>query len=219
MMHGYLRHPNGRGKLFDDAEANRATYIDRTSGASGFAKLRDCKLLDVSSATDTCQIYGGTYRGSIIKGRTICAGDPLVNNSTLDCLEVSGRPTIWNSDILGTTEICDRSVTNGIVAQDAIIYGHPSLLGTFTVTGRVHEGTWTRAPKHIKLPWCELSECVDGKMLLNCYCRPIVWWLRFGPKVAAKWSWSQDMVDVTLSTIAREFPIALAHQSALLSRT
>lgn len=208
MMHGcYLRHPNGRGKLFDDAEANRATYIDKTSSASGFAKLRDCKLLDGSTAANTCQIYGGTYRRSIIKGRTICAGDPLVNNSTLDCLEVSGRPTIWNSAIFGTTEICGTPVTNGIVAQDAVIYGSPSLLGSFTITGRVHEGTWTRAPKHIKLPWCDLSECVDGKILLNCYCRSMGWWLRFGPKVAKKWDWAEDMISVTLDTIRREFTL------------
>lgn len=201
----YLRHPRGRGKLFGDAEANRSTYIDKTSSAAGSAKLRDCKILDGSTATDTCQIYGGTYRGSIIKGRTICAGEPLVNNSTLDCLEVSGRPTIWNSDILGTTEICDTPVINGIIAQDAVIYGSPLLLGTFTVTGRVHEGTWTRPSKHIKLPWCDLSECIDGKVLLDCRCRTVDYWLRHGAKLAQRRDWSEDMVSVTLDTIRREF--------------
>ncbi len=201
----HLRHPNGRGLLLDDAEANRGAYIDKTSHASGFAKLRDCRLEIVSKAEDECQIYGGIYRCSVIRGKTICAGAPLVVNSVLDCSEISGRPTIYNALLSGVTEVCDSPVINGPLFHDAIIYGSPTITGTFVVTGRVHEGTWTRAPKHIKLPWCDLSECIDGKMLLNCYCRPVVWWLRFGPRIAKKWNWSQDMIDVTLETIRREF--------------
>lgn len=201
----YLRHPNGRGKLFDDAEANRGTYISRDSSAAGMAKLRDCRLKDGSIAQGECQIYGGIYRGSTIKGRTVCAGYPLAVNCDLDCSEVSGVPTIYNSGLFGTTEVCDSPLINGIVADNAIIYGSPSLLGTFKVTGRVHEGTWTRPPKHIKLPWCDLSECIDGKLLLDCRCRTIEYWLRHGPKLAKRWDWSHDMIDVTLETIRREF--------------
>lgn len=199
-----LRHPNGRGFLLDDAEANRNTHISKDSTASGFAKLRDCRL-EGSHAQDEVQIYGGTYRGTTIRGKTICASNPLVINSILDCSEVSGRPTIYNSSLFGGTEICDSPILNGPVFQDAIIYGESSIIGTFTVTGRVHEGMWTRPPKHIKLPWCDLSECIDGNLLLNCYCRKVEWWLRFGPRTAKKWDWSEEMIELTLETIRREF--------------
>ena len=206
MSRPYLRVPRGRGKLFGDAEANRSTFIDKTSSASDYAKLRDCKLTNNSHASQDCQIYGGIYRNSTIKGKTICAGDPLIVNSTLDCSEVSGRPTIYNAGLFGATEVCDSPLINGIIAEDAIIYGEPSLLGTFIVTGRVHEGTWTRPPKHIKLPWCELSECIFGKILLDCWCRPVEWWLRFGPQKALdEWGWNQDQVDITLDTIRKAF--------------
>lgn len=202
-----LRHPNGRGLLMGDAEMNRSAYLSKDSRATGFSKLRDCKLYD-SRAEGECQIYGGCYRGTTIKGRTICAGHPSVVNSILDCSEVSGRPTIYNSGLFGMTEICDAPILNGVVCVDATIYGSSSLLGTFKVTGRVHEGTWTRAPKHIKLPWSNLSECVDGKVILDCRCRTVDYWMRHGAKLARRWGWSEDQISVTLDTIRREFPIA-----------
>ncbi len=200
-----LRHRNGRGLLLDDAEANRSTYIDKTSSASGFAKLRDCRLTDRSVAAESCQVYGGVYRGTHIKGNTICAGSPLVVESLLDCSEVSGHPSIYNARLMGVTEVCDWPTIGNATLDGAIVYGWPLILGEFTVTGRVHEGVWTRAPKHIKLPWCDLSECVDGKVLLDCRCRSAEYWLTHGPKLARRWDWSEDMIEVTIETIRREF--------------
>lgn len=203
----YLRHPNGRGKLYDDAEANRATYIDRTSSASGSAKLRDCELRHNSRAAHCAQIYGGYFERTRIDGRTIVAGKPHVVDSVLDCSEISGSPVIDGVVATGHTEICDAPYLQGspLHLHNATIYGKPVIVGAFTVTGRVHEGHWTRPPKHIKLPWCDLTECIDGKLLLDCRCRTIDYWLRHGPKLAKRWDWSQDMIDVTIDTIKREF--------------
>lgn len=206
MTISYLLHPNGRGRLYDDAEANQGTFIDKSSSASGMAKLRDCRLVVGSRAEESCQIYGGQYLNSTIAGHTICAGDPRVFNSTLRCSEVSGTPQIWNSDLVGTTEVCDSPVLNGVIAKDTIIYGDPKITGTFTVTGRIHEGVWLRPPKHIKLPWAEMTECVDGKLILACRCRTIDYWLRHGTKLARRWDWSDDQISVTTDTIRREFP-------------
>lgn len=206
-----LRVPHGRGRLYGDAEANRGTFIDRTSSASGSAKLRDCRLLHGSSAEDRVQVYGGEFYGTLIKGDTIVAGNPEVHGSVLWCSEISGSPYLRWVRAIGNTEICDSPRLSGLPTEpnlelrNAIIYGSPTIEGSFKVTGRVHEGTWTRAPKHIKLPWVDLSECVDGKILLNCYCRKVEWFLRFGHRLAGKWSWSADMVDVTMETIRREF--------------
>lgn len=204
-MINYLIHRNGRGRLYDDAEANRATYIDRTSSASGFAKLRDCELLDGTMAEGRCQVYGGEYRQSRIKGATICAGRPLVAGCDVDCSEVSGTAKMLFCRLTGNTEVCDSPKIIGSHLENAIIYGSPTIIGDFTVTGRIHEGTWTRPPLHVKLQWCDLTECVDGKVLLNCYCRRADWWLRFGPKVAAKWDWSPEMVEITLDAIRNQF--------------
>lgn len=206
-MIDYLRHPNGRGKLFDDAEANRATFIDRTSSASGSAKLRDCNLYSSSLVSDSAQVYGGEFHSSHVAGTTIVAGSPFVSSSLLRCSEVSGGPTLDHVIAYGITEICDRPQIRNVTLMDAIVYGNPTIEGgsNVTLTGRIHEGHWTRAPKHVKLGWCDLSECVDGKMLLNCYCRPVEWFLRFGRRLAAKWDWSEDMIEITLATIRNEF--------------
>lgn len=205
-MPPYLRHPDGRGKLFGDAEANAGTYIDRTSSAHDFAKLRDCRLERETRVRGRSQVYGGTFRGTEISGSTVVAGSPLIVNSEINCFEVSGHPAIFRSRLLGGTEVCDRPSIKDSVLQDAIVYGSAHICAcSGNVTGRVHEGVWTRPPKHIKLPWGDLSECVDGKMLLNCYCRPVVWWLKFGRRIAAKWDWSTEMIEVTLGTISREF--------------
>ena len=206
----YLRVPRGRGKLFDDAEVNRGTYISRDSSASGMAKLRDCRLEHGSKVHDRCQVYGGCFHESEIWGSTLVAGAPHVFKSVLNCSEVSGRPRISYAHLIGNTEVCDSPYILGtsqspLVLNDAIVYGSPEISGAFTVTGRVHEGVWTRPPKHIKLPWVNLSECVDGKVLLDCYCRKAEWFLRFGHRLAAKWDWSSEMVEVTMDTIRREF--------------
>lgn len=208
-----LRHPHGRGLLISDAEANLATYISRDSTASGSAKLRDCRLEADSHACDLAQLYGGRLIRSRVHGHTIIAGSPLIKSSIIDCNEVSGRAYLDTVVTTGTTEICDAPTLIGglcapLVLHDAVIYGQPSIIGSFTVTGRVHEGTWTRAPKQIQLPWCDLSECVvkDGEpcVLLDCRCRSISYWRKHGPKLARRWGWSQDMIDVTLTTIAME---------------
>lgn len=205
-----LRHPHGRGLILEDAEANLATYISRDSTASGSAKLRDCRLEGDSHACNLAQIYGGRLIRTRVHGHTIIAGSPLIKSSIIGCNEVSGRAYLDTVVATGMTEICDAPTLIGglcapLVLHDAVIYGQPSIIGSFTVTGRVHEGTWARAPKHIELPWCDLSECVNGKILLQCYCRPAEWFLRFGYRLAAKWSWSDDMIAVTMDTIRREF--------------
>lgn len=215
-MPDYLRHPNGRGKLYGDAEANRATFIDKTSSVSGSAKLRDCRLEQGSLAKGKCQVYGGDYLRTIIAGQTICAGDPVAISSILDCSEVSGKPWLHTVVALSGTEICDSPRLEGavlapLVLQDATVYGSAEIRGAFIVTGRVHEGVWTRAPKHVKLPWCDLSECVvkngEQQVLLDCRCRSVSYWTKHGPKLARHWGWSQDQIDVTLATIGREFSV------------
>lgn len=205
-----LRHPNGRGLLLDDAEANQNTYISRDSSASGFAKLRDCSLIS-SKAAGECQIYGGSFFSSTITGRTIVAGKPSVRNSVIDCSEVSGTACIDGSALLGSTEICDEPLIRDAILRDAIVYGKPYIWSQCDreFTGRIHEGMWISPPKHINLPWCDLSECIDGKVLLDCRCRTVDYWLRHGPKLAKRWDWSQDQIDVTLETIRREFTQAV----------
>jgi len=212
LMPEYLLHKNGRGRLYGDAEANANTYISKDSSASGMAKLRDCRLENRSHAEDRCQVYGGDFRTCLIYGKTIVAGSPKARCSQLDCSEVSGSPMLDSVVAVRGAEICDSpSLRGGMVAplvlDGAIIYGSPVILGSFTVTGRVHEGTWTRAPKHIKLPWCHLSECIDGKVLLDCRCRTIDYWMRHGIKLGRRWGWSEDMISVTINTIGREFAL------------
>lgn len=201
----YLRHPNGRGKLFDDAEANLATRISRDSSASGQSKLRDCWLAEGSHAKDHCQIYGGQYCSTEIRGKTICAGSPNVTGSLLDCWEVSGNVHIVGASLLGSTEVCDNAWIQDATLRDAIVYGDVRIAGKKEFTGRIHEGLWLWPPKHIKLPWCDLSECIDGKVILDCRCRHYDYWMRHGAKLARRWGWEKDMIEMTLDTIRKEF--------------
>lgn len=210
----YLRHPRGFGKLYDDAEANRATFIDRTSSASGSAKLRDCELSQCSTAKGECQIYGGKFLRTVIGGKTVVAGKPVAISSILDCREVSGYPHLHSVVAIDGTEICDNPILEGnlvtpLVLSSAIIYGSPIIMGAFTVTGRIHEGIWARAPKHVKLPWTSLTECVtkNGELhvICECRCRSLSYWANHGAKLARRFDWSEDMIAVTLATIEREF--------------
>lgn len=209
-----LRHKKGRGRLCDDAECNSAVYLSVDSVAAQSAKLRDCRLED-SRADGNCQIYGGMITASHITGRTIVAGNPNIVHSFVICSEVSGHPTIIDAHLTGTTEVCDSPFLRGkpgepLTLKDAVVYGSPTVEGCFTVTGRVHEGRWTRAPGYKKLPWCDVTECVDGKVLLDCRCRSIEYWFNHGPKLAARWGWSDEMIKETLDVIESFKPRPLA---------
>ena len=203
-----LRHRNGRGALLMDAEANLNTYISQDSQATHYAKLRDCKLYDQSSAEDYCQVYGGEFHRSIIKGQTIVAGSPYVEKSVLWCSEVSGKPSIKRSYLYGNTEVCDSPTIYHAQLCNAIVYGSPAIDGSLNravFTGRIHEGVWTRPPKHIELGWCSLTECIDGKIILACRCRSKEYWVDHGAKLAKRWEWSDEQIKITLETIGREF--------------
>lgn len=200
-----LRHPRGRGRLYDDAEANRGVYLDKTSSASGFAKLRDCELRD-TRARERCQIFGGLFRSSEIAGKVLIAGSPTIAESVIACREISGTPVILNSVLLGNAEIWDAPyIEDCTIKGDALIYGDAQLRHCLIEAGRVHEGQWRRPPKYIKLPWADLTECVDGKVLLDCRCRTTDYWLKHGAKLARRWDWSEEMIEITLETIRREF--------------
>ena len=175
-----------------------------TSYIKGQANVSETATLDNSLATENCTIDGGIFINSIIKGKTLAACAPYIENSELNCERVTGYVQIHNS-YLGEC----------IVARDHAEITNCYLLGTIQIEGnaqlhgikliyvsdtnqemgdnlRIHTGIWQNAPKFIRCGGWTVSECVNGYGHVGCYCRPIGYWLKIGKKFAKRAGWSDE---------------------------
>lgn len=89
---------------------------------------------------------------------------------------------------------------NEVVAESCELYGEWGLSGN----ARIHEGVWRRAPRFHRVKGvsacadhevdCGITECVNGKALIACECKPIDEWLRIGPVVGRGLGWSEEQI-------------------------
>jgi hypothetical protein len=191
--------------VLDNAEVNAAAFISRDSTVQGHARVRDARLEDESCADEQCQIFGGTLRRSYVLGQTIVAGNPLIaDESVLKCKSVSGRAQLFNAKLGGIVEVWDQPTIANVHLFDAVmVFGNARLFGEWELGGfaRIHENVWMRPPAWYKMDHCVITECVEGKLLIDCRCRTREWWLRFGPAHARRAGWSEVEIEETLCAV------------------
>ncbi len=206
----YLRHPNGRGKLLDDAEVALSAKLTEVCTAAGNCQLRDCEVLSYSVVTGNARVFGGTVVNSYVGGDIVVAGDPGIINSILTNRSVTGRAMLNYVVADRFAEVSDSADIHGLSKSDpifltdaALVYGKAKLKGSFILSGqcRVHEGEWFRAPKHVNLGFMGVTECVDGKVLVDCRCRPAEYWIKFGAKLGRRWGWSEQQIAATIQAV------------------
>lgn len=208
------RHANGRGWLLDHADANKAAHISRDSIAQGNAIVRDARLLNGSCADEDCQIFGGTLDRAYVGGKTLVAGDPLLAEETIvKCKSISGRPRIFHSILGGIVDVFDEPTIAEVNLVDGVmVYGDAMLVGPWELGGfaRIHEGVWCRPPRYVQLEHAVITECVDGKLLIECRCRTRDYWLKHGPKLARRDGWSEKQIEETFAAV-RDFSQLAVH--------
>lgn len=190
----------------DNADLNKAAYLSLDSIAQGNAKVRDARLLNGSCADLDCQILGGTLDRAYVGAKTIVAGNPLLAEETVAiCKSISGAPKIYHSQLAGIVEIYDSPTIAEVHLFDGVlVYGTDTkLIGPWELGGfaRMHEGTWLRPPLYIALEHAIITECVDGKLLIECRCRSRAWWLKFGPRFGRRYGWTEEQIAETQNAV------------------
>jgi hypothetical protein len=207
------RHANGRGWLLDHADANKAAHISRDSIAQGNAIVRDARLLNGSCADENCMILGGTLDRSYVGGKTVVAGDPLLAEETVvKCKVISGSPHIYHSMLGGIVEVCDEPTIAEVHLFDGVmVYGTAKLIGPWELGGfaRIHEGDWMRPPLYVQLEHAVITECIDGKLLIECRCRTREYWLRHGPAFGRRAGWSEKQIEETFEAVMNFSQVAV----------
>jgi hypothetical protein len=206
----YLRHPNGRGKLFGDCAVSRSSYVSRDSVVKDSAVVRDARLEGACVVEGNTVLFGGYFKDCYVgpgpsggaspfiasgnfEGCTITngvqiAGKPDALNSVLACKRISGIPTFDGCTLLGKSEVFDSPALVGVTLKDcAWIYGDCVLFGNFTVGGlsRIERGYWSRAPRSIDFGYLSMTESVRG-CLLDCRFGSFDYWLRHGESLARR---------------------------------
>lgn len=203
----YLRHPRGRGKIYDDAEVHMTAYLSKDSFADDESQLRDCQVVDGSAIIHRARIFGGYIVNSIVGRDVVIAGSPLITNSVIFGKSVSGKPDISCVTLHSHAEIAGKPVIYGrgrgiLITDYALVYGDAVLQGQFTVSGkmRIATGTWERAPRYIDLGFVSVTESKLGAMV-DCRDRTIDYWFIHGPKFGRRWGWSEQQIAETLLAV------------------
>ncbi|HEX8097299.1 MAG TPA: hypothetical protein VF507_04660 [Pyrinomonadaceae bacterium] len=194
------RHPNGQGRIYDDAEVDRAAYLDRQSVARHKARVRS-----------------GHIFGSTVEGSTFISDYPDITDSTLDCHSVSGRAVLLRCGLGSGVEVWgDARLTDVIITGPVLIYGDAELVGPWELStgfgARIPTGVWTRPPRTLKMLRFSVTEGVGGAWI-GCRRKPYSEWFARGPAIGRRMGFSDEEVK-ELGTAFEEWqasPPLIAH--------
>lgn len=207
----YLRHPNGRGRILDDAEVFISAHLSKESTAAQQCQLQDCFVKGKSYVAENARVFGGHINNSYIGGDVVIAGYPSIINSIVRGKSVSGEASLKycnvfkHGEVSGAAQIIGESIDHTVVITDnALVYGTAMLVGHFEVKGRmrINSGVWKRAPRHVDLGFVAITESKTGA-LVDCRDRHASYWFKHGPKLGERWGWNSK--EIAAAMIAVKF--------------
>ncbi len=195
----FLTHRNGRGRLYNFAEANESSFIEE------------------SSLHDNSQVFDSIIAaGSIVRGSSIVSNAEIVNSVIEDsviagqyrlkienCIIrngvfVGGNAFIKDSEISDGARIFDDSKIVCASVSQASIYGRAEIHGTLQektiIDGllRVPSGLWSRPPRYYRYDFgVSLTESTDGYALIGCLRKKINVWVKNRYKFAEFHGWTK----------------------------
>lgn len=167
------------GKVFDYAVVSEGSVIGEYATVTGYARVK------ASSVKGTCQIHGETIvEHCDLDGNVIVSGDAHLQHVTVDHSGVNAR--VGGYSVL----------SNVVLTDNNIIVGGEIFNVTLAPHTRIHEGVWKdRPPIVIECDTFNVTECVDGKVLVGCRCEHSGVWLRGGEAIAESEGLSRDNIN------------------------
>lgn len=214
----WLRHPRGRGKIYQDAEISINSYLSKDSVAAGSCEIQDSYITNKSIIEGNSKVFGGFFRKTYVGGDTIIAGNPIIQQSIITGKSITGTPRLMNCVLKDYGRVSDQVFILGKSIQDPIIvessasvYGSAQLIGSFRIHGkmRVNSGRWFQAPWYRDLGFTSLTETESG-MFIECRNRSVDYWLQHGPSLAQRFSWTSPQIEEVLETL-RKYQLTAHH--------
>lgn len=206
----YLRHPHGRGKLYDDSDVSLSSYLSADSIAAENCVLRGADVRDGSRIAGEALLLGGTIRTSFVGGKAVIANSPFITRSVIIGGRVSGDAVLTDVILKDDAEVYDRPTILGaslgeavVIEGSARVYGTAFLSGAMRLHGRMrlNAGVWSRAPKFVELGFEAVTESDLGAMV-GCRDRTRSYWLKHGPAFGKRMGLSpkqiQQLIDAVL---------------------
>ncbi len=191
----YLRHPNGRGKLYGDADVSTSAYLSADSTASASALLRDTHVKNASRVGGDAKVLGGWLNRCYVVGSALITSRPVLIESIVLGGTICGDAIVKSSLVRDQGHIYDKAVVVGLSMQEPLVvegsarvYGTARLYGSFALHGRmrVSSGDWERPPRYAELGFESVTESKLGAMV-GCRDRTVAYWLRHGPALGRRW--------------------------------
>lgn len=217
-------HPNGGGKVLDEAEVSHAAYINENAEARDNSEMYGGKLIghgpeeeNKARLIDRARMFGGVVIASVIGRRTVVSParncEPHISRSVVACDSISGGAYVKHSLILDRSRVADLAEVRRVKLLKRVqVYGTAQVLGpkdgVLEISGyyRIHRGVWTRAPlyEEIDAPTARaVQECEDGRVHVGCHCLAIEEFLAVGESVARSWGWKSEHIEPVRSILER----------------
>ena len=201
----YSLHRNGKGRIHGyDAHVSADSYLNEASEVLGESLIHRSSIID--SRILSVKSFSSTLKSTVARRSTLSHAEI----SFSDLTEVNASECIIEGSHL---KKCDVLSLEGVrphlscVDLEGVIVEGDVTLRNFNLKGiaRIHDGEWSRAPRHIEIVGNDLhvgvTECTNGRAHLACECRPLVWWLskrEHLKKVLSKRGWLSEQIQSVL---------------------
>lgn len=194
-----LRHQNGSGSLYDQCEADAATFLSKHSELKAESEAFEARIED--SIVSNSLIYKAHIHRSIVSNSLI-TGACQIFNSSIDCETIVGTPSIDYSMLSGKTRIWGNPLIYNVSIKDLSVFGDACLIGEWSMEGklgRIGLGVWTRPPRVVRYDDLQITitESVPGYAYIGCRLHPLSWWFKIGDKIGKAAGWTAYQVQRT----------------------
>lgn len=198
----FLHHKNGHGKIFDNAEACPASFIDKTSELLG----ERCSVFD--SVIKDSEIKDSLVVRCVVEESSLLKNTKAIGTRLTHCFIegelIATKGTMENSVILEASRVTGQARCSNVEFKNLTVWGKAVLLDWKQPTGEVFDGlrgyisrgVWRRPPRVIRLD-CDLTltESVPGFAWVGCYERSLDDWFKFGDKLGETFGITPEDVE------------------------
>jgi NDP-sugar pyrophosphorylase family protein len=211
----HRRWPNGGGLVQDFVEIDSRAFVGEGARVSDEAEVMGvCRITGKSKVEDHAQIHGAAHitdshliSNSLASGivwlyKSVVSGNASLHDRAqglhsmfLDSAVASGDVRASSSEMSGQSRLLERAHIFEVTMRDrSVVCGTAEVEGNITLDRhmRIHEGSWTRAPHYVDGRAVQMTECIEGRVIIGCQCHPVKWWKEHGYGMGRLYGWTRE---------------------------
>ena len=203
----YLRHKNGKGKIFDQSEVCEKSFADYCSEIREDSSIWNSRI--IGSRIESSLITNSVIKNSVVIASNITGGI-IEENSIISCELITGNVRIKNCQILGKSRVAQAAVCENVKFKNLTVKGTARLKDWEQTDddcfdgfhGYVSRGVWTRPPRIFRISEeITITESVFGFAFVQCREYSLEHWLKVGKRYGERCGWTQTEITKALRII------------------